>query len=234
MSHIHVTDGVLPFFLWFFGFVISGIIIGFIINDLKKKDLKEIVPKAGVASAIMLIGMSIPLGIVPVHLSLGILTGFIVGPGLGFIVLFVVNLILALVGHGGITVVGLNTLVIGLEIFIGFYLFSFLINNIKNLKLSILISVFIAITISLIFMFTIVAQTEGLAENLPSYLHLSSEEQNFENLDDVLNAVDYVFFNGWTAIFIILLVGILIEAIATYLIIKFLLKIRPDILSIKI
>ena len=41
------------------------------------------------------------------------------GPALSFVSVFVVNLILALLGHGGITAVGINTLTIGIEAALG-------------------------------------------------------------------------------------------------------------------
>ena len=47
------------------------------------------------------------------------LAGMMLGPALSFVSVFVVNLILALLGHGGITAVGINTLTIGIEAALG-------------------------------------------------------------------------------------------------------------------
>jgi cobalt/nickel transport system permease protein len=60
----------------------------------------------------MLAAMSVPIGPLG-HLSFAPMVGILLGPGLGFLAALVVNGILALLGHGGITVVGLNTCILG-------------------------------------------------------------------------------------------------------------------------
>ena len=45
------------------------------------------------------------------------------GSWLGLLAAFIVEVVLALLGHGGVTVIGLNTLMIGGEIVIGWALF---------------------------------------------------------------------------------------------------------------
>src|SRR5690606_34925185 len=66
------------------------------------------------------------------HLNLTVLSGIILGPAVGLIAAFIVNLILALVGHGGVTVVGLNTLVFGVEIVLGVFLFRALHRTLRG------------------------------------------------------------------------------------------------------
>ncbi len=69
----------------------------------------------GAIGALMLAVMAIelPLGPVEYHLTLVGPTGALLGPVAGFQVVFVVSLMLALAGHGGLTVVGWNALVLG-------------------------------------------------------------------------------------------------------------------------
>ena len=55
----------------------------------------------------------VPLGPLEYHLSLLGPVGVLLGPAATFQVVFVANAVLALVGHGGLTVVGLNALVLG-------------------------------------------------------------------------------------------------------------------------
>ena len=126
MSHLHFPDGVLPVYLWGAGLIITGVLLAVILYRLGKQDQVKKLPLVGVLVAVMLLAMSIPLGFLPYHLNLTVLSGIILGPALAFVAVFIVNLFLSFMGHGGITVVGLNTLVIGLEAVIGFVGFSLL------------------------------------------------------------------------------------------------------------
>jgi len=71
----------------------------------------------------MLVGMSTEFVPIAYHANLTVLAGIIVGPAMGFLAAFIVDLILALLGHGGITVVGLNTIIIGAECVLGYLIF---------------------------------------------------------------------------------------------------------------
>ena len=74
-------------------------------------------------AALMLVGMTVEIVPIAYHLNLAVMAGIVLGPVLGFLAAFIVNLMLAFFGHGGITVVGLNTLVVAMEAVLGFYLF---------------------------------------------------------------------------------------------------------------
>lgn len=69
----------------------------------------------GAIGALMLAAMAIelPLGPIDYHLSLAGPVGALLGAAAGFQVVFVTNAMMALIGHGGLTVVGLNALVLG-------------------------------------------------------------------------------------------------------------------------
>jgi cobalt/nickel transport system permease protein len=58
--------------------------------------------------------------------NLSVITGIILGPWLAIIAALIVNILMALVGHGGITVVGLNTIVVGFEAVAGYAIFGLL------------------------------------------------------------------------------------------------------------
>src|SRR5262245_38193782 len=60
----------------------------------------------------MLAAMSVPLGPLDYHLALAGPVGVLLGPGAAFQVVFVVTAILAFLGHGGFTAIGLNTLLL--------------------------------------------------------------------------------------------------------------------------
>jgi cobalt/nickel transport system permease protein len=66
---------------------------------------------AAVMVAVMLVVQSIPLG-VPYHMNLSALTGIMLGPWWALLSILVTNIAQAAFGHGGITIVGLNILVV--------------------------------------------------------------------------------------------------------------------------
>ena len=123
MSHLHIPDGVLPIWLWLTGLLLMVLFLALALKVAQEANLRRKLPLLGFTSAMMLIGMSLEIVPIAYHLNLSVLAGIILGPAMGFIAAFVVNFMLALVGHGGLTVVGLNTLILGLETFSGYWLF---------------------------------------------------------------------------------------------------------------
>jgi len=124
---MHIPDGVLPVWLWILGFVIMAFAVVFCLFRLKSVDLRKYVPLLGAVSAAMLVAMSLEILPIAYHINLSVVAGILLGPALGFLAAFITNLILALMGHGGITVIGLNTLLLGSEAVLGhtlFYLFK--------------------------------------------------------------------------------------------------------------
>ena len=120
MSHLHIPDGLLPVWLWVSGVLLALAAVLFSLYMVRRIELRKKVPLLGMMSAVMLVGMSIE--VVPYHLNLSVITGIVLGPWLALVAAFIVNLLLGLIGHGGITVVGLNTLVIGFEGVMGYLL----------------------------------------------------------------------------------------------------------------
>jgi cobalt/nickel transport system permease protein len=123
MSHIHIPDGVLPLWLVAAGWVLTLALLFLIARRVSGPDMGRKIPLLGVVAALMLVGMSTEFVPIAYHVNLSVLAGIIVGPAMGFLAAFIVDLILALFGHGGITVVGLNTLIIGTECALGYVVF---------------------------------------------------------------------------------------------------------------
>ncbi len=111
MTHLHIADGVLPVFLWAAGLLIMAGLVA-IVSYRHRNDRADRLTLLGSLAALMLAAMAVPLGPIG-HLSFAPVVGILLGPGLGFLAAVVVNAILALLGHGGITVLGLNALVLG-------------------------------------------------------------------------------------------------------------------------
>src|SRR5581483_11053127 len=115
MSHIHIPDGVLPLWLVLVGWIATAVIISLCVRRVREIELARKLPLIGIVSALMIVGMSLEIVPIGYHINMTVIAGIILGPALGFLSAFMVDLILAMFGHGGITVVGLNTLILGSE-----------------------------------------------------------------------------------------------------------------------
>ncbi len=112
--HLHIPDGVLPPLLWAPALAVSLLLL-VAAARAHARGSRQLVAYQGALGALALAAMAIeiPLGPLEYHLTLVGPIGILLGPAAAFEVLFVVNAILALLGHGGFTVVGLNALVLG-------------------------------------------------------------------------------------------------------------------------
>jgi ABC-type Co2+ transport system permease subunit len=115
VSHIHIPDGVLPAWLWATGWVAALALVWIASAVAKRADIRRKVPLLGVVASEI-----VPLAY---HVNLTVVAGVLLGPWLGIIAAFIVEIVLALLGHGGVTVIGLNTLMIGGEMVLGWALF---------------------------------------------------------------------------------------------------------------
>ena len=122
MSHIHIPDGVLPLWLWVAGWAAALALLSLASHLAKRTDARRAVPLVGAVAALVLVAMGTEIVPIAYHINLTVIAGVLLGPWLGAIAAFVVVLVLALLGHGGITVVGLNTLVIATEMALGWAL----------------------------------------------------------------------------------------------------------------
>ena len=239
MSHIHIPDGIIPIYLWLPAYILAFAIIHLVIKGSSKEQIKRVLPFTGIAAALMLIGMSVPLVVIPVNLSLAVLTGILIGPKMAFLVVFVVSMILAMFGHGGITIVGLNTLVIGSEVFIGATLFRRLAKS--NLVVGTCVATVIALIVSMTMMVGIIGTYAGFAEVLPHEIHdhedtdeiHEDKEEDHEDfhLDEAIGEINYFVFSGWLALIMIVIAGIGLETLVTVLIIRYFYKVRPDLIE---
>lgn len=123
MAHLHLPDGVLPFYLWAAGYAAVACVL--IVLWLKFRGARNLsaFARAGFFAALMVVAMSFHVAPLGYHLNLAALAGIMAGPAAALLACLFANVILALLGHGGITVIGLNTLTLGLEAVAAFAVF---------------------------------------------------------------------------------------------------------------
>lgn len=114
MSHLHIPDGVLPPVVWACGLVVMLALLFWSARFTARANPQRIAYQSALGG-IMLAVMAIPVPVVGFDycMTLAGPVGVLLGAAGAFQVSFVVTAILALMGQGGFTVIGLNTLVMG-------------------------------------------------------------------------------------------------------------------------
>ena len=239
MSHIHLPDGVLPIWLWVSGWMVSVLVWIILLRMTGKKDVSRRLPLLGMMAAAMVLGASVEILPIAYHVNLAVISGILLGPALIFMATFIVNVILALFGHGGITVIGLNTLILSMEGVLGYFLFRLFWKVLKRLTAATFLATFLALAISTFAMIGVV----GLG--VPHYEELIHHEEEAGILGFGLGkekaertegkAVEYeVNLRRFIAVVLPLgCLGWILEGVITCLIIRYIHRLRPDLLRLK-
>jgi cobalt/nickel transport system permease protein len=238
MSHIHFPDGVLPVWLWASGFIVAILVGAILLRLTKKEELTRRLPLLGMMAAVMVLGASVEIVPIAYHVNLTVFSGILLGPSLIFLATFVVNVILALFGHGGITVIGLNTLTLSIEGILGYYFFRLIWKVLRRLTPAIFLATFIALLFSTFAMIGVVSlgtshykelihqEGKGIFE-----FHLSKEKEEHHpgeaagekvNLRRFMMIVLPLGFIGW-----------ILEGVITALIARYIRRLRPDLLRLE-
>jgi cobalt/nickel transport system permease protein len=114
VSHLHIPDGMLPPVVWILGLGVALAVLFASARATRTLGPQRIAYQSALGG-IMLAVMAIPVPVVGFDycMTLAGPVGVLLGAAGGFQVAFVVTAILALMGQGGFTVVGLNALVMG-------------------------------------------------------------------------------------------------------------------------
>lgn len=233
MTHIHIPDGVLPLWLWAGGYVIALAVIALAVFFTRKRDMRRLIPLLGIMSAVMMVAMSIEIVPIAYHINLSVMSGIILGPWASILAVFVVNLLLSLLAHGGITMVGLNSLVMSAEAVLGYFLFRGFIRllglRLKKSRPSLAAG---AATFLSLFLATWVLIGIVAVANVDMGQVLHHEEivhQEEIGIKAGEGALDLWFFAK--AVLLLGSIGWVVESFITGVITGFIHKIRPDIIS---
>jgi cobalt/nickel transport system permease protein len=239
MSHIHLPDGVLPVWLWVSGWMATFLIGALLFHSIKKESVSKRLPLLGMMAATMVLGASLEIVPIAYHVNLTVISGILLGPSLIFLATLVVNVILALFGHGGITVIGLNTLILSIEGIFGYYLFRFFWRILTRLSPAVFLATFLALLVSALSMVGVVSLGTSHYEEL---IHSEGERGIFEfelgkgKSDPHEKEMKEEEINLWRFIAIVLplgFVGWVLEGVITTLIARYIHRIRPDLLKLE-
>lgn len=220
MTHMHIPDGILPVWLWISGFLAMFLALGASLLRVRGMDMKMKVPLLGALSAAMLVAMSLEIVPLAYHINLSVVTGILLGPALGFVAAFIANVMLALIGHGGITVMGLNTVILGAEAVLGHAVFSFLAK-----RFSLFWSAVAATIITLFLATGLLIGIVALSNTAPgSFADVHHHEEG---------AQEGPISVGRFAVMTLALgaLGWLMEAAITGSVIRFIARVKPDLLQ---
>jgi cobalt/nickel transport system permease protein len=242
VSHLHIPDGVLPIWLWLLGLLIMIPLLALSLRLARQKDLRRKLPLLGFTAALMLIGMSLEIVPIAYHLNLSVLAGILLGPALAFIASFLVNFMLGLMGHGGLTVVGLNTLILGLETFSGYWLFRLLQRILRpGLAAGASVVVTLFLTTSLVIGLVAVARLDPVqVQEAPEISHSGGKgllsfrggEHHHEHegaSEDGRSPISLAAFAAGA--YLLGSVGWILEALVVGSIVYFLKQVKPEMIS---
>lgn len=231
------------------GWLVTGALLLLVSMRLRNRPAERQVPLLGVVSALMLIAMSTEIVPIAYHINLSVLAGIILGPTLGVVAAVIVNTILALFGHGGITVAGLNSLVLATEVAAGYYFYRGVLLLLGGRQASPALSAGIATALALfvgtVLMIGIVVLSEaGVSEQasrtvqetlsfanpfergLVSTALLGPEEHEVAEGGSSLDPMTFA-----RLVLILGAIGWTLEAILTAAIVSFVSRVRPDLVS---
>jgi len=238
MSHIHFPDGVLPVWLWASGFIVAILVGAILFRFIKKDDLARRLPLLGMMAAAMVLGASVEIIPIAYHVNLTVISGILLGPPLIFLASFVVNVILALFGHGGITVIGLNTLILSVEGILGYFLFRLSWRVLRRLTPAIFIATFLALFCSTLSMIGVVSLGMSHYEEMIQQERKGIIGFEFGKEREVHQKEGWpereVNLKRFIAVILPLgFIGWILEGVITSLIARYIHRLRPDLLRLE-
>jgi len=205
---------------------------------MKKKDLARRLPLLGMMGAAMILGASVEIIPIAYHVNLTVVSGILLGPALIFLATFVVNLILALFGHGGITVIGLNTLILSIEGILAYFFFHLFHAVFRRVVVATFIATFLALLLSTLAMIGVLSLGVSHYEELVHHrseggflevklLKEHDHDQGKEWKEREINLKRFI-----AVILPLSLVGWVLESLISALTIRYIHRLRPELLRL--
>ncbi len=239
MSHIHIPDGVLPVWLWVSGFIVAVLAGTLIARFSNREEMRRRLPLLGMMGALMVLGASVEIVPIAYHMNLTVVSGILMGPSMIFLATFVVNFILALFGHGGVTVIGLNTLTLSVEGILGYLFFRVFWRAFRRLALATFLATFLALLCSTFAMIGVISLGTSHYEEL---LHHEGGKGLFEfevfkgeeGHSKAGHAEQKADLRRFISIMLPLgFIGWILEGLITTLIVRYVYRLRPEILRLE-
>ena len=129
MAHIHLPDGIFPLWALVLWNGLAVALLGAVVYRVRQRGLEtRRIALAGIAGAASFAIFQLNLPILGgVHMNLTGLIGILAGPAIGTLIVLVVNILSAVIGHGAWGLIGANTLVNAAEVIITYYAFVALV-----------------------------------------------------------------------------------------------------------
>lgn len=248
MSHLHMPDGVLPLWLWLGGWIVALTLVALTGRASSTAEARRKVPLLAVVSALMLVAMSSEIVPIAYHINLTVVAGAILGPILAPVAALIVVVMLAVLGHGGVTVIGLNALMITAEMVLGWALFRTLVRALGRPRAGLAggLATVLTLTLTTTLLVGIVALAGGGAATARETGALDPGSMSFANpLTGRVFAVG--LFSGGedepaapeaplsvarfaAVVYTIGPIGWLLEALVTALVLGYISRVRPSLL----
>ncbi|MDV0445599.1 Cobalt transport protein CbiM [Methanimicrococcus sp. At1] len=230
---MHISDGVLPTWVLAVGWILTIILLGISVLWAKRQtnDLTEKVPQVAVVTAALFVAcmFKIPMPPTSLHLMLAGLAGILLGP-IAFVCVFISLLLQAiLLQFGGITVLGVNSLLMGIPALAGYLVFMALSKTKLPSWFNGAATSFIAVTITTILL-GIIFYVSGI-----DFGSLNAMLDRVENIPVLSTIADVLQSTpGLLTFFMIFLMNVplmLAEAVISAFIIPFIEKVKPEMLE---
>src|SRR5512137_1943354 len=134
MAHVHLEDGAFTIEWVILWTLIAAGIISLALYRVGGRKLPT--RKLAIAAMCVAVGFAIFQVEIPVlggvHINLTPFMGILIGPSMGSLAVFIINVFSAAVGHGGWGMIGANSIINIVEVFLGYHIYRFLRISVKR------------------------------------------------------------------------------------------------------
>lgn len=212
---MHISEGIIPAKICIGGYAITGLITWYSLRQINRQaNPTEGIPKAALLTAAFFVasGIHFPIPPASVHLVLNGLLGAVLG-WYGFPSVLVGLLFQAIMfGHGGLTTLGINAIIMGVPALISAFIFHSRYRLGKNLNQTLSLN---------LFAFLAGMVGVGLASLLFFSIVITHLPSGFDN--EIEKAAIYALMLAHIPL-------MLIEGVFTAMVISFLHRVKPEIL----